>query len=306
MTQNPFQIPERTLEEPGPLNPWQVPQHNDYYASVDHADQAYRSFLDKYQQWNIAVSGGMVLVSGHDGCGKTSLIHRCACKIKSGATQIEIVDRSHERLDGLTAAGKCEEVVRALLRQMQRLEGFLGQRDIQNLPTLPSKPEEADIRHGVEDIAEALKASKRVLVIVPPKLELSSELRTYVRVFARPRVVLLMETNQQDLAEFVERWNSDSANKKIVNLSVGPLEVEHAWIFLESRFKQTSGDGAPRFEQNAVTKYMQNRSQSARVSVRELERVCLKVFENAVQQSKIKVEYEDFADLWLRHGSVLR
>lgn len=308
--ENPFCVPGRTLDQPGPLTPWKEDKHTNYYAGVDHTEESYQEFANKLRTWNIVSNGAAVLVHGEDGCGKTSLIHRCASTVKDSLKQerrIEIVDRSLERLDGQTVTSKCEDVVRAVLRHLRRTSGFLSANELESVSALPSKAEESDLRRTMEEIAEAINASNGILVVIPSKLELSIELQMYMSVFTRGSLVLLMETNQENIRQFVERWNVEPTNRNILNLGVGPLEVEQGWTFVESRIKGASQKTSlPEFDKTAVTKYMQTRSQHARVSIRELERVCLKVFEDAIKQSKQRIEYTDFADLWVRHGGMIR
>jgi ABC-type uncharacterized transport system fused permease/ATPase subunit len=72
---NPFAL----LQLPGrhPLCPWRLEQHIDYYSSVDHIGAAIKHFETAINSWNTSATGNAVFVSGDDGCGKSSLIHRC-------------------------------------------------------------------------------------------------------------------------------------------------------------------------------------------------------------------------------------
>lgn len=310
LPENPFCVPGRTFDEPGPLTPWQERAHGNYYADVDHTEQAYQQFVLKLKNWNIASNGGVALVHGDDGCGKTSLIHRCAKAIKDQSKEphtIEIVDRSRERLEGETALRKCEEVVLALIRQLRRTAGFLAKESIQKLSEPPNRAEESDLRRAIEEVADVLAESKRTLIVVPSKMELALEIQTYVSVFARAGLVLLMETSEESLKQFIDKWNQEPSKRKILNLEVGPLEIEHGWTFVQSRVRQgLPTNSLPEFDESAVTKYMRIRSEHARVSVRELERVCLKLFDDAIRESRARIEYADFAELWVRYGGAIR
>jgi energy-coupling factor transporter ATP-binding protein EcfA2 len=309
---NPFLAPGKSSERSIPLNPWKRAEHSDYYVAVDHTDHAFREFQRRLEEWDLAYEGETVLVHGEDGCGKTSLAHRCAKHLKDtldeSGDRARIVDRSSDLLEGQRMLSKCEIAVRAVLRDLSSPNSPLPQNVVDSLPQASSlRADENELRLAVEEIAEVLDRSNRTLVILPSKLELPEEFQSYSQIFANPRLVLIMETSQDGVRQHVERWNETPAHKPVLSLRVGPLEVEHAWTFVESRMRSIAGsDETPRFDQSAVERYMRDRTSHSRVSIRELELVCIRLFKEAAAHSKSEISYEDFATLWLRYGGAMR
>jgi hypothetical protein len=126
-------------------------------------------------------------------------------------------------------------------------------------------------------------------------------------VFARGGLGLFMETDDDGVKQFVDRWNEDPGNKRILTLGLGPLEAEQGWTFVKERMiAAVATEPIPQFEQSAVLKYMQTRGQHAKVSIRELEQVCILLFDDAIQKSKSRILYEDFTELWVRYGRAIR
>jgi hypothetical protein len=216
---------------------------------------------------------------------------------------IEIVDRGLERLDGQPMVRKCEDVVSAVLRDIQLANNFLPQAVLTRLPSLSARADENEFRRVMDDVAAYLRKEKRALIIIPPKLELFSEFQLYVSVFTRGCLTLIMETSDEGVSQNVNRWNRTQANRRILSLEVGPLEADQGWAFVQARLQTAAGTNSLQlFDQDAVNKYMENRCQYARVSIRELERVCIRLFEEAVSQSKTHIDYNAFCEFWVRYG----
>ncbi|WP_255951936.1 hypothetical protein [Streptomyces odontomachi] len=76
-----------------PLVPWMIHGHAELYAPVDHTDEQFQYFVDEGPQAldvtdSQATSGHVVVVSGPQGCGKTSLIHRCVAGLVEGIREV--------------------------------------------------------------------------------------------------------------------------------------------------------------------------------------------------------------------------
>jgi hypothetical protein len=304
---NPFCVPGCTTDEPGPLNPWKERRHMNYYVGVDHTEQAFQEFVRNFTSWNVSSSGAVVLVHGEDGCGKTSLVHRCTSRsselLSKEPYRVEIIDRSEERLGGHPIVRKCEDVVSAVLRDIRLANNFLPENILKHLPLLPSRADENDLRRVMDDVAAYLRRANRILVVIPPKIELYAELQMYLSIFTRGCLMVIMETNDEGVRQAVERWNKNSVNRRILNLGVGPLEPDQGWAFVQARMQTlTGGYSVPAFDPIAVNKYMENRCHHARVSIRELERVCMRLYEDAINQSKTHIDYSAFCEFWVRYG----
>jgi hypothetical protein len=309
---NPFCPTDCTPDHPGPLNPWRQEEHERFYAPVDNTQQAFELFVATLSNWRLDRTGAAILAHGEDGCGKTSLLHRCVYKLRQVLTQslstttrwkVLIVDRSAEYLAGQPISSKCEDTVSAILRTLRHSESLLSAEDIRNLPSPQPGQNTRDLKRVMEDVAAYLAKSHVYLLLLTPPIELEDELLLYHATFTRHPIILLMESSAAAVRQLMARWNRDQPHKSILPLAVGPLQPGHGWLFVQSRMAHIPPDATiPAFDELAVHRYMTTRSASADISIRELELVCMNLFDAALQRNQGQIGYDAFCELWVQYG----
>jgi GTPase SAR1 family protein len=307
--ENPFCVSGRTIHDPGPLCPWLEKEHGECYVPVDRTQEAHDEFVLRLPQFKVARNGLTVLVHGENGCGKTSLIHRCAAlleqwQLEKQGERSAILDRSAENLSGLVILRRCEDTVSALLEFVRQKNAYLAPDAIENLPTIPAEADQITLRKTVEELSRNLVANKLNLIAIAPKIELAEELRMYLSLFQRGGLSLLLETEDQEVLQSAERWNRDG-KRSVVILKVGPLAPEDGWKFVAARYqRRNAGKASPTFDEGGVKEYMQKRSSGTTISVRELERVCIALYEEARNAASLEIRYQQFADHYVKVGSL--
>src|SRR4051812_37445859 len=116
---NPFVVAGRMSRDFSPLRPWLHTEHHTYYAPVDHTLEAFENFVGVVTG---AVAGATpitcVIVTGPEGCGKTSLVHRCAAALtpeELGVSSLDIIDLSDEYITGVSADARLSHVCDRLI-----------------------------------------------------------------------------------------------------------------------------------------------------------------------------------------------
>lgn len=306
---NPFCVAGRTIHDPGPLCPWLENDHADYYVAVDRTQEACDEFKRRLSEFNVARNGSTVLVHGEDGCGKTSLIHRCAdllidWQLETHKSRSEVIDRSSENLAGVVILRRCEDTVDAILQLLRQNVSFLAADAMSAVPALPTEPDQLTLRKTVEALSRKLVESKLSLIVIAPKVELSDELRTYLSIFQRGGISLFLEAADHDVVASATRWNREG-QKSITVLEVGSLSPDDGWKFVAARFqKRQEAKDSPVFSEAGVNEYMKKRSSRAKISLRELERVCIALYEEARAAASPQIDYQQFADHYLKVASL--
>jgi GTPase SAR1 family protein len=308
---NPFCAPG--LEDSGPLCPLNDPAHLSYYVAVDNTSEAFNKLQALLDQPSTKLAGGLsVLIHGEHGCGKTSLVHRCAHEIHHRLQEgcdgaVLVVDRSAEQLSGLSMVRKCAADVSTVIIRARSRENFLPEAalaDFQKPSIVPDDQLHSELMAVMEAASARLKSIQRSVIIIPPKLELENEIGLYMSIFGKERLILIMETSEPAVAREAERRRG-TGNQRIVRLDVGPLKLEDGRKYVHARVeaaKATAPEGSriPDFDLDGIDKYMEKRLPRMSMSIRELELACTKVLKSA--GDKQVIQYEDFADMWLSFG----
>lgn len=165
---NPFCVPGRTHEEPGPLCPWAHGQHSEYYVPVDNTDKVFQEFKDRLVQLNPAVNAAEVLVHGESGCGKVSVIHRCAWHETQqlGAGVGKIVDLCSEQLAGQSLVSQRRFIVNMVYDYIQNATNFLPSTVVARLPRLDGAADEGQIQQAMSVLSLRLRRASRQLVLL--------------------------------------------------------------------------------------------------------------------------------------------
>lgn len=303
---NPFRIPNAPNGETAPLCPWDYASHENLYAPVDHTAVAFETFTSAMANANSLESyGGVVLIEGLPGCGKTSLMHRCANwlnqKLQVGEAQegqVSILDLTNDSLDGADKETRIAFLYRRVLDEIE-LNATFAREEIADL-TRRDNPDQ-----GYPFLSRLLKNNSKNLLILLPDCELAPEIIKYCSL-ARERIVFFCETSSNEVRSF---FGSSIANglKPSIRLQVGTLEVQDGWTFVKSRLALYEGTSAAKtinIDEGSITQFMTARisGRAGRTNLLELHKTCLAVYDEAVRQSQETIDYSDFADYYMREA----
>lgn len=245
---NPFEIPDTEPGSEEPLCPWRAPVHEEYYVDVDSTGQAYQDFETRMGPFDrLGTRGRLVVVTGESGCGKTSLIHRCADRLDAALNRPRfrpgelIIDLTRMPIVELDLAGERHSAVcTELLRRLR-------QRNLFEVPELSSPVGVDRVRTAYEELAGlATVHNATLIVLLPPIGDTVGDLSEYsFQASTCARLVFFAESAMVGkINEFLagERRNGTGT----VGLAVNPVRAEDGYQFAKSRFRLHSDRQAGR------------------------------------------------------------
>jgi hypothetical protein len=287
-----------------PLRPWEFPEHIHYYVSVDHTEESYKLFADEMEQWSGPPNGQVILIHGEGGCGKSSLRHRCANRLKdwllsNHQCDVLIIDQSREAYGNETSDQRAKSACSLLIQDLADSPDFLAEDDITRARDLFNQ----DPRNAISHLTKRLKANNKAVVLLLPSVELSDEVKEYINLLSKPHFAVFLETTFTEVVDHCKKHHTSSTNRPVLLLEVAQLKSGDAWSFVQHRLKAFQGQvgSTPGFVQSDILQYMNHRSKFG-VSVSELEKVCKWVYDRAAQQGAPAITFDDFRDYWLMNG----
>ena len=303
---NPFEIPQRTTADLRPLCPWDSPEHGKFYVPVDNTQVAFQEFIDSNStQSPISLAGRTVLLSGSEGCGKTALMNRCAhwlaewLKTSHGIT-LTILDLTLEGIQGIGIDGRVGHICSRVIDELE-LRAVFTQPELDALDKRRS-----DASKAYPYLSRLLANASRAVAILLPSMEVREELSHYANL-AKRNLIFFCESSYEALAEYADAVFGSMSATPIIHLSVGVLSVEDGWTFVESRMQRASVAGVqlPTVTSDTIKNLMEVRIKGrGKMNMRELQMACLNVFQDAISRKAPSVRYADFADYYLRNGSL--
>lgn len=258
---NPFAVP-RLFVETDPLNPLRHEEHLDYYVAVDHTEESFQDFQKRFQDVaDLLHEGRLVLVSGEKGCGKTTLINRCAHwlrgRIEADRQDVEVVDLTREAQDTDTIPVRRSTVSRALVDNLHALT--LLKSDL-----VYETRDDADSTY--RNLPTCLAASQWLIVLLP-RAELAEELRYYA-VRAPKRMVFFAETTPE--------VGTQHAPGRTIRLQVDAFEHEHATLFATDRLRRLPTGTLPPLAATALDEFLQD---NRKTTIGEIQQLLFGVYE---------------------------
>jgi hypothetical protein len=225
-----------------PLRPWQYQQHVHYYSSVDHIDAALGEFEAAIQHWDTSVTGSAVFVSGENGCGKSSLIHRCVHVLSSKLNTkpkpwiVDLIDEPHP--DGAQAKAKC-----AASFLMDRLTEDLGNSLLEvDINFITEK--NVDLSISVSRLASRLRQNNLLLFFLVPKVMSIAEFNEFVNVFYRHSIVIFLETSDISLSRFCSEHHGIGTARPVLSLPIGKVGASDSVLFKNDRMRLANKEAA--------------------------------------------------------------
>ncbi|WRZ90571.1 hypothetical protein OHB54_16730 [Streptomyces sp. NBC_01007] len=302
--QNPFTIPDRSGADGRPLCPWETSEHENFYAPVDHAPEAFSNFKAHLTgHHDFRKSGKVILITGPGGSGKTSLMHRCASFAKkflaslTSPQPVGIVDLTADNGSGLNVGARVRLICSRLNDEL-RFQRIFEDADFDELEKRAEEPPKF-----FPYLSRLLQDTGKVIIILLPPSEIADEVYAY-NGYAQGMIIFFCESSYAAVADIDAK---PAGLKPILHLEVDVLDEIDGWKFVEHRLKLASlgGENFPAVSEGAIRLFMQARIRGrGKTTVRELQMTCESVFETAVDSSKTQVAYADFTQYYTEKASL--
>jgi hypothetical protein len=299
---NPFDIPGAIGRPNAPLRPWHrdTPEHKDYYVAVDSTLTAFEQFqADLAAPGDLMRGGWFVIVTGETGCGKTSLVNRCAhwlaqtlagCGIKATIADVMEAAAANETID----------------QRMRRVCRRLTNRWLGPLVTLEQQKMLGDSIGDPSDfypfLSDALE--DRVIIVLLPPSELVEEVRNYAWL-CREKIVFFVESSFEQVA------GASSANvlripdlTRLTRLTVHALGEGDGRSFQAHRMNRHDGQG-PGLDEEAAEQMVAARLGGLGTSIGQLQTLLHGAYEDATRQSnhdRVIINYDYLRDYVVRRA----
>jgi hypothetical protein len=299
--QNPFAVPGRSEADIRPLCPWQHGDHEHLYAPVDHTEAAFDAFRAAVAaDPGLVGDGRMVLVTGHEGCGKSALMHRAAwwtkAHLAASGTAVHIVDLMAEHGGGESGEIRVEHVLRRMLDEARQLT-VLTAEELAGLAEREDK-----LRLVLPFLSSALARHSVGLLVLLPPAEVAADLHRYAA-HARGGILYFVESSYLAGPE----PGFTVCGKPVVHLQVGLLSEDDGWAFVHSRIDRAAAAGmvTPAIAEATISRFMRDRiTGRGRTTIRELQRTCESVFSAAISAQSAQVEYGDFTQYYVQKATL--
>lgn len=255
---NPYHIPG--LENPyAPLCPYLNKDHHTFYVPVDDTEKEFIRFQNTMNSaGRLSGRGRLVVVTGESGCGKTSLINRCAAWLRDELVNAKLTGE----ILTLTDSGSLDQSIMLRMEQVltdlvDNLSNEQSWVDAVHIDLLKKRIKEIEELKDTSDrqsrhvakvngvykyLNDALPTGRIAIILLPPSSRLVDEIRYYAGFAKHPRIVFFAETDHVQDAE--RMWQTIPTNDLMTStlLKVGPLNAGDSWTYAHARQGSTSAD----------------------------------------------------------------
>jgi hypothetical protein len=309
---NPFLVPGMTANPYQPLRPWDEPEHAGYYVAVDRTGSAFAEFTEKVADpLSLVTYGRLVVVLGGQGCGKTSLVNRCAAWVQTsladhGVTPM-IFDLTRTSRDSQPTPERMSAVCAMIIDQLE-LDQRLAPPVLAELRSRQRSPD--PMYHYLSLALDRLAARGgtplAAVVLLPPSQELRMEILEYARV-VRPRLVFFAESSYLDPQGSWQAGLDRASPAPPIALTVGGLEPEDGWLYAQARLRgHDGGKPVPIVRRETMDRVV--RAPGPSLTIEQLLRLLFGVYDEVLARPApaAEVTFEDITEYYFRHGTGLR
>lgn len=231
---NPYRIPPEGSGL-GPLCPHAHPEHEQYYVPVDHTFTAFEAFKKALgKDLTVLRSEGRLAVAlGWDGCGKTSLLNRCAAWVREMlGTDCHVVSLVKVCRESETVEVRQNKVFQSLIYDLGHRGLLTSDQRREMTEALNKNNFDVGYHYASRYVLEPQNA---VLVILLPRSEIPPEVENYAR-WAHPNLLFLAESRMVDGVR--SHWPVIQGNRNSsmpIRLDVGTLVEDDGWKFVQAR-----------------------------------------------------------------------
>lgn len=301
---NHFTLSDATFQSSKALCPWKDEDDEAYFADVDGTQNAFEHYAELAKRQVHLAGGSFHLVVGPEGCGKTSLINRCAAHYREvnnstsdqGRATI-IIDVSKDVPASVAVKQKPEEVWQIVMDEL-----------VEHVPILTTdqvgKITNDSLAFGssLRQLSRCLAKNGSSLAIILPQIELDKEVDAYFDL-VKNNVALFAECTDERVAEYCNRVYGSKSDVQAQVMRLKPLAVEDGKTFVANRLTRRTED-CPSIEAEVVDQMMATRvGEGTSTNIRELHLVCEAVYEGVLKRGGNSVQYEDFSDLYLKKAT---
>ncbi|MGP4020770.1 hypothetical protein [Saccharopolyspora sp. 5N708] len=229
---NPYLVPGTTGRPQAPLCPYETNEHEKYYVPVDNTQAAFERFQEEIGDTaSLLHEGRLVVATGQQGCGKTSLINRCAAWLAEHLGYGEIISLVDESSASDPIEHRLTLVYECLLADLARLR-VLSSDQLQELAELRDR---LDLGYRtLSNRLDALDSGLALIVVLPSSEDLVREIEHYAR-FARRKILFFAESSYVDYVDRHWAQIRRACRAEPVLLRVGPLDDGDGWLFARAR-----------------------------------------------------------------------
>lgn len=298
---NPFAVPDMVSPHQ-PLTPWAEATHGTYYVEVDRTEEAFQSFLDEAGEvTDLVRRGGLVVVSGNRGCGKSSVLNRCVHWVDQGLKDLKHVPFIADISLELESAGTERELDSLALRLLEQLEDR-GQLKHAALEQLRAR-DAAGRLNGLSSLVGFGREPSALLVLLPPQ-EVHQALVSLAEL-VRPGIIFFVE---RVLSGDGSDWTSQVRGRfpQPIEVSVGSLKNHDAWLFAGDRINRHDKRATiPKIAELTMRQWQLNRGE---VTIDELQKFMFNLYEDAlaVTPPLAEITYDYIANFYVRRAAGLR
>ncbi|MFG2000879.1 ATP-binding protein [Spirillospora sp. NPDC048911] len=288
---------------PGPLCPRESSDHLGHYARVDHSEDAFIAFKQAVPDGaGLARRGRVVLAVGGSGCGKTSLMHRCAHWLQEqapGDPRVIIADLTADDRRGADTEQRVRHICARLSDELEG-EGLFGAEQLAALRDRRDDPYQA-----LPVLSKYLGNEKVVVAVLLPPSDLAEEVLRFAEL-ARKNVLFFAETAYDHVAEQCARRLGPGSPAPIDQLRVGLLDVEDGWRYVHHHLARQPDLAVPAITEQTMRRVMEKRvSGAGGMTVKELQTLLHGIFQEALDRPVQALEFRDFADYYIRSARLI-